>query len=110
MAKLTKTKIKKAIPDSGGVISLIAERCGVTWHTVDKFIKKNEDIGLLYQAELESVLDLGESRLYEAVDRCEPWAVSLLLKTKAKSRGYVEKQEVDTNGKVKITVVNNLEN
>ena len=94
--KLTKIKVKKAIPGSKGIISLIAKRCDVNWHTVKKFIEAegNEKIKLLYLEELEKILDLGETRLYDAVDRCEPWAVGLLLKTIGRKRGYIEKQEI----------------
>ena len=44
------------------------------------------------------VLDFAESKLYELVKEGNPVATIFLLKTKGKSRGYVEKQIQEITG------------
>jgi hypothetical protein len=86
--KLTISKVKKVIPGSAGIISAIAEKCKCDWHTADKFIKEHEELSELLRCETESVLDVGEMRLFDAVDSGEPWAVQFFLARKGKQRGY----------------------
>lgn len=43
--------------------------------------------------EREALVDLGELALYKQVQNGEAWAVTLLLKTLGKDRGYVERSE-----------------
>ncbi len=56
------TTIKKAIEDSGGIISTIAERLGCEWHTAKKYIESSDELKSAYEAESESVIDLAESK------------------------------------------------
>ena len=98
MAKLTFKQVSKAIEGSGGIISDIAEKCECDWHTAKTFIDKDEKLTRLLQNEKEGILDLGESRLYQAVDEGEPWAVQYLLTRLGKKRGFGEKQEIELSG------------
>ena len=82
-----------AIPGTGGIITKIAERVGCAWHTAKKYITEYSTVAEVYQDECERVLDVGETRLIEAVDEGEPWAVKFFLSTKGKHRGYVERSE-----------------
>jgi transposase-like protein len=88
-----KSEIKKAIEGSGGYISEIARRLGCDWHTADKYIKQFELTDIL-QIEDEVANDRAELKLMEAIERGEIAAIIFRLKTKAKKRGYVERQEI----------------
>ena len=88
----------KAIPNTGGIITKIAERVGCAWHTAKKYIEQYPTIQQAYQNECERVLDIAESALIKSVTEQEAWAVKYILSTKGKKRGYVERQELEHGG------------
>ena len=88
-----KSDIKNAIAGSGGYISEIARRLGCDWHTADRYIKLHELTAEL-QIEDEVANDRAELKLMEAIERGEIAAIIFRLKTKAKKRGYIERQEI----------------
>lgn len=96
-----------AIPNSGGIITLIAKRVGCTWHTAAKYIKEYATISAAYADECEGVLDLAEAKLIEAIKAGDLAAVKYILSTKGKKRGYTERTEVSgiDGDAVKIRVV-----
>ncbi len=93
-----------AIPGTGGIVSTIADRVGCKWHTAKKYIEKYPTVKDVYNEEIERVIDLAEGVLIQniqiaakqakagrAVDTAD---VKWFLSRKAKTRGYVERQEV----------------
>ena len=98
----TAAQFIKAIPKSAGIISTIAKRVGCTWHTAKKYIESMPTIRRAYMDESESILDLGETALYQAVKDREAWAVKYLLSTKGKGRGYTERKEIEASGSVTV--------
>ena len=94
MAKINKTKFKKAVEGSGGILTSIAERIGVSRKSLYEWLAKNPEMLKFKQDEEEKILDLGEASLFSQLKNQEKWAVKYLLSTKGKTRGYVEKQEV----------------
>lgn len=96
MAKLTQKKVKNSIDNSMGIRSLIAQRCGVDRSTLTKFLEKdkNQKIADLIEEEKEKTLDIGEKQLLNLVTKGDFQAVKLLLTTRGRKRGYVEKQEI----------------
>lgn len=96
--KLSVNKIIKAIPKSGGNMTLIAKRCGVTRPAVYQFIdrlKDRDDIRFLINQERESLVDVGEAMLMKKVNDGDVGAIRFLLQTQGKARGYVLRSEVD---------------
>jgi transposase-like protein len=103
-----KSEIKKAIEGSGGYMSEIARRLGVDWHTADKYVKQF-DLTADLQIEDEKATDRAEIKLMEAVEKGEIAAIIFRLKTKAKKRGYVERQEITgADNQPIITISSNL--
>ena len=94
MGKLDKGQVLKAIKGSNSVISTVAKRCGVDWHTANQFIKADQDLMWHLDCEKQKILDLAESRLHRAIAEGELWAIKYILSTKGKSRGYIERQEI----------------
>jgi len=92
--------IKKAIEDSGGIISTIAERLGCEWNTARSYIEKYEETKAAYEAESESVIDLAESKLIENIQANDNTAILFYLKTKGKKRGYIESQQIEHSGQI----------
>lgn len=85
------------------MVHLAAEAIGCTPQTVYNHIQRHPTVKQAWENEREKMLDIGELKLYEGVVLREQWAVTLLLKTKGKDRGYVERQELTEDVNVKIT-------
>ena len=93
-----------AIPGTGGIVSTIADRVGCKWHTARKYIEEYPTIKEVYNEEIERVIDLAEGVLIQNIQIAAKQAkagrdvdtsdVKWFLSRKAKSRGYVERQEV----------------
>ena len=93
-----------AIPGTGGIVSTIADRVGCKWHTARKYIEEYPTIKDAYNEEIERVIDLAEGVLIQNIQIAARQAkaghevdtgdVKWFLSRKAKSRGYVERQEV----------------
>jgi hypothetical protein len=93
--------ILKAINGSGGVMSTIAKRLKVEWHTAQSYVNSSEETKQAYQNEEEWILDIADAKLYDNVKQGDLAAIKWLKATKGKKRGYVEKQDIgftDKNG------------
>jgi len=94
-ATYTTAQFIAAIPGSGGIITTIAKRVGCAWSTAKKFILAHPTVARVYQDECELIGDLAETALFKAIKAEDLAAVKFYLTTKARDRGYVQKQEVD---------------
>lgn len=78
----------------------ISRQCFYNWKTNDAaFALELENI-----APQERFLDFIESKLVQKINEGDTTALIFVAKCKAKSRGYVEKQELEHSGEIKITV------
>lgn len=111
--KITEEKFKSAVKDSGGIITLIAQRLGVTRKALYEYIEKKEFQSLIND-EKESILDLAESKLLNKLNKDVDWAIKFILTTRGKHRGYIEnitneinflKQEVNNAPQYKIEII-----
>jgi hypothetical protein len=95
--KLSKAMLEKAIPGTGGIISQIATKIGMSWHAIDDGIKRYqlEDKIMIEQ---EKNLDLAETQIVRAMQNGDVQTCKWFLATKGKQRGYVERTEVDDMG------------
>jgi len=96
--KLTKQEIIEAIPKTHGVKKYLAEKLGVDRRTIYRYFEKHPDLEQETQEYLDSVSDVAEHHLIEAVKAGNSWAVRYWLSTRGKSRGYSTKQESIFNG------------
>jgi len=95
MNKKSKKEIfLKALDDSHGIISTACESSNIGRQTYyywinsdEKFKKKVDDI-------LETQIDFVENKLINQIDNNDTTAIIFYLKTKAKNRGYVERNEI----------------
>lgn len=95
--KINQVNFKKALPGSAGLYSLIAKNLKVSRETVVNFLKrqKTNDMMNLIQQEKETILDMAENKLMLLVKEKNMPAIKWFLATQGKSRGYVEKQEIE---------------
>lgn len=111
MTKLSKKKVRNAIPNSFGIRAIMAAKCEVNRGSLTRFLQKekNQDLVKEIEEERDKVLDVGEKKLIELVNNGEFPAIKFLLSTKGKKRGYVEKQEIEHFGDGGIFTVNLIE-
>ena len=84
----------KAVKESHGLLTLAAKRAGISYCTATRYVNEFPTVAKAVQEAREGMLDVAESKLYEAIDNKEAWAICFYLKTQGKQRGYTERQEV----------------
>lgn len=106
--KIVKEKqLLAAIAGSRGVISTIAERLKMNWHTVRNAIDESEAAREALADEEESALDFVENKAYERIEAGDGQMIRFVLATKGKKRGYgTEDAGNDGAGGQTDTVVN----
>jgi hypothetical protein len=93
-ARYTADEVVKAVRGSGGFVSLIAERLKVNVQTVYNYRDQYASVRLALNEEREKMIDQAEGALQRQIKADNITAIIFYLKTQAKQRGYVERQEV----------------
>ena len=103
----TSEQIAQALRDTNGLVSLAAKRLGCAPNTIYYRAKAVKSVKQAMDDCRGELVDFAELALRSSVIDKEPWAVSLVLKTLGKDRGYVERQEVTgaDNGPVLVKVI-----
>lgn len=102
--RYTQSDVLTAIKDSGAIVSTIARRLGCEWITAKRYIEKWERTRQAFSDEQETILDMAEGTLFNAIKEKDVQAAKWILATKGKKRGYSEKQEIEHTGGVVIRV------
>lgn len=102
--RISKRKILAAIPDSGGILTIIAGRLDCSWSTAQRAIESYPETKQAYTDEQERILDLAESKLYDSIQKGESQDIKWFLAKKGKRRGYVDSVENKHEGQVEIVV------
>jgi len=87
-----------AVPGSGGFITTIAARVGCSRNTVYTAIEKYSTVKQAIGDEKDSLKDMAENELLRQIKDGNTTATIFYLKTQAKDRGYVERQELTGAG------------
>lgn len=87
-------QVIKAIEGSRGFVSKVADRLGCSRLHVYRLLDKYPTARDALKNEKEAVKDFAESKLYEQISAGNMTAIIFYLKTQAKDRGYIERQEV----------------
>ena len=99
----------QAYEKSLGVLKTACEATGMCRKTIWEWRKKYPEFDEACHECEETAIDFVESRMFKKIDKGEKGSESLMifyLKTKAKHRGYVEKQEIDMSAEVKGVTIN----
>jgi hypothetical protein len=88
MARKTDVAILEAIKGSGGIMSTIARKLGVTWHTADSWIKESGELMEALKDEKETILDMAESTLLNKIKEGDEQSAKWYLSKIGKQRGY----------------------
>ena len=87
--------MNKAIDQHFGNISAIAVLFGVSRPTVYKFIDDHPTSKTRLAESRDRGIDFAESKLFEGINNGVVALIIFYLKTQGKSRGYIERHEVD---------------
>jgi len=94
----------EALKKSLGNVTTACKTVGICREQHYKWLKTDEKYKASTEAVADIALDFAESRLFRLVDEGNPTAIIFYLKTKGKKRGYIERQEIDTNQKQVIEI------
>ena len=95
--KLKEKELLENIKGSYGIISTIAARLHVDWHTVDDTIKMYPSCMQALADENESVLDFTEGKAIERIKDGDSLMIRFMLATKGKKRGYTYEDKLEAD-------------
>jgi hypothetical protein len=92
--RYTVDQVIQALKDTKGMVYLTAQVLKCTANTVFSYCERYPAVEQAKHDARGEMLDICELKLFQAVQKGEPWAIAFCLKTLGKDRGYVEKHEV----------------
>ena len=98
----------QALKKNNGIMARAAQALGCARSTVSNYIDRYPTVKAAFDEANETNIDFVESKLMSNINSGDTTAIIFFLKTKAKHRGYVERQEVTgADGKdLRISYVN----
>lgn len=87
-SKVKEKDLLKAIKGSYGILTTVAERLGVNWHTVERAIKNSKLAQEAIRDENETAVDFVEGKAMKRVQEGDSSMIRFYLATKGKKRGY----------------------
>ena len=90
--------VKQTLIETRGLITMAAKRLGCSRSTIYNYLNEHEELRETLEEARQLQVDMAESKLFDAVDRGEPWAVNTVLKTLGRDRGYGERVEITGAG------------
>jgi len=83
-----------AIHNSRGLLTAAADALGCTRGAIYAAAQKHPEIKQAIEDARDRTTDMAESKLFQKISEGDNTAIIFYLKTQAKKRGYVERQEV----------------
>lgn len=93
-----KTAMLEALEKSLGVVTSACKTVGIARQTHYEWYKEDAEYRLKVDALADVAIDFAESQLHKQIKDGNSTATIFFLKTKGKSRGYVERQEIHNTG------------
>lgn len=103
--RYTSREVVEAVHGSGGLVTEIARRLNCSRMTVYRYRDRFATVRDAIQEEKEGLRDLAEAELIRQIRGGNMTAIIFYLKTQAKERGYVERQEFEHTGPITLKVV-----
>jgi len=95
---IKKESLLKALEQSLGVVTVACKKAAIPRSTYYKWLKEDKAFEIEVR-DIENVaLDFVESQLHKQIADNSTAATIFYLKTKGKNRGYIERQDITTNG------------
>jgi hypothetical protein len=96
---IKKRQIIEALQMSNGVVKNAVEQVGIHRSTFYDWCHQDEQFAREVNSIRESAIDFVESQMFKRIKEGSDTMIIFFLKTQAKSRGYVEKSELEVNNK-----------
>lgn len=96
----TKKALIQAMQKSLGNITQSCKIVGVSRDTYYSYYNKDTDFAMACDDCENIALDFVESQLHQQIKNGVPSSTIFFLKTKGKKRGYVERKEIEHDGKI----------
>lgn len=100
----TAQRIIKAIEETNGFITAAAKRAGVSYVTIERYVRDFPTVQRAVYEAKEGMKDYAESKLFAAIKENNMTAIIFYLKTQAKDRGYTEKALTEHSGELKTII------
>ena len=85
--------LHQVIMAKAGIVSAVAEACGVTTRAVQRW-SKHPKVAVMFEEVRNARLDLAESTIIQAIKNRNITAAIFYLKCHGKTRGWVERREI----------------
>jgi hypothetical protein len=95
--KPIKEAMIQALEKTLGVVSPACAKVGISRQTHYDWLRDDQEYADAVKSLEDLAIDFAESMLHEQIRDKVPTSTIFYLKTKGKKRGYVEKQEVESN-------------
>jgi hypothetical protein len=95
--QLKKESLLKALEKSLGIVSTACRDVGISRTTYYKYYIEDSEFSSEVDNVGDSTLDFVESKLFDLINNGNVAATIFYMKTKGKRRGYIERQEVESN-------------
>jgi len=86
-----------ALEQSLGVVTPACKNVGISRQTHYDWLNDDEEYKKAVQALDDVAIDFAESQLHKQIKDGQTASTIFYLKTKGKKRGYIEKQEIESN-------------
>ena len=98
--KVSKQKLLDAIKSAGGKWTGICELLEINRTTLARYINDDQEVAEACEFARDRVVERAEHKLSEAIERGEPWAITLVLKDskRGKERGYGNALDITSGG------------
>lgn len=97
MPRYTSKQLAQVLRETRGMVYVASKRLGCSDNTLRARLAREPQLQAVVDSERELTNDLVELKLLEAALRGEPWAVQFFLRTRARDRGYGDRQEITGN-------------
>jgi len=94
---LTEQQINDVAIRAHGITAVMARILGLSRYETTKLIKKYPSAIRTIAEERENIVDIAESRLFEAAAQGQEWAVKMILYCQGKRRGWTKEISPETN-------------
>jgi len=102
--KATAKRIIEAIYEAHGLITTAAEKAGIDRRTIYRYKDEFPTVAEAIEEAQERLYDTAESKIFEKIEEGDTTMIIFFAKTRMKHRGYVEKQEIEHIGPMKVVV------
>ena len=102
---INKKAMIDALEKSLGIVTTACKAVGIARETHYRWMREDEEYSESVKSIEDIALDFAESQLHKQIKDGEVSSTIFFLKTKGKRRGYIERQEIDSNiAPVQITI------